>query len=144
MNPTGVVLPGWITAPIGVVLVLLVVVHLFWLAPHVTPPSRRRIRTACGVVMLLTIPLVVIGFSVIVPARQPSLWAMTWIAASSLTAFALGLAVLDMANTLRLHRKQRRRLRDELRLLRAEWRTVDSTSTVRERPSCDAAEDEAP
>ncbi len=130
----GVVLPGYVTAPIGAVLMLAILVHLIVLAPRVQPPSRRRIRTACGLIMALAIPLVVLGFSVIPPARQPALWAMTWIAASGLTALALCLALLDILNTMRLARRQRTRLRHDMRELRTRWPNDEPASGDNHQP----------
>ena len=116
-----VVLSAWITGPICAVLFACVLVHLSYLAPRVQPASRRRIRTASGAVLLIVLPLVCVGFSVLAPARQPTAWALTWIAASTLTGLAAFLALLDIVNTMRLHRNTTKRLNLDMGALRGRW-----------------------
>lgn len=110
-----VVLPMLVTGPIAAVLFALVVVHLVYLVPHTLPMSRRRIRRANGLVMLVAIPLVFAGFSLVSHRTQPALWATVWVAAGSLLVFAVVLALVDMLNTMRLHRSAQVRLRHDLR-----------------------------
>lgn len=135
----GPVLPAYVTAPICVALLAAVIVHLVYLAPRVRPPSRRRIRSASGLVLVVAIPLVFVGFSVIAPGRRPGIWALTWIAASGLTALAAMLAVLDVVNTIRLHRRSRRSLRGELDRLRSQWSDAGAAASANADATADSA-----
>ncbi len=108
---SGVVVPIWATGPLALALMGAVMVHLLVLAPRVEPASRRRIRTVNGWVMLVAVPMVAAGFSVVSPTTQPAVWVLVWMVAIGLIVLAVLLAVIDAANTVRLHR----RLRDHLR-----------------------------
>ena len=109
------VLPLWLTAPLGVVLLLLVAAHL--LAMHRAgdriPPSRRRIRTTNSAVALVTIPLTVYAFSVVTPSQtRPFL--LAWLTVMGLLGITLLLASIDMANNARLRQGARDELRTDL------------------------------
>ncbi|MBL8745819.1 MAG: hypothetical protein JNK58_05610 [Phycisphaerae bacterium] len=103
-------------AALGAALALMVVVALH--ARRTTrsseTASRKRIRGANACLIMLTLPLVAVGFSVVNPRTHPRAWMLVWVAAMSLLAMNVALALLDMLNTLRLVRAARRRLRTEL------------------------------
>lgn len=74
------------------------------------PTSRRRIRTACGAVMMLTTCALAVAFGAVRP-DDPRLFTLAWTVSVMLLAMVLGLAGLDAINNLRLGRLQRRRIR---------------------------------
>ncbi len=114
---TGPLVSPWIGVPLGVAMMLVVAGHLLLLSDLCRPPSRRRIRQANGGIMLVLIPLLTAGFSLIDPAREPRLWVVVWLAALPMLWFVLMLAAADMLNTWRLLRKRRAGLRRERRAL---------------------------
>jgi hypothetical protein len=84
------------------------------------PHSRRRIRLANACVMMLTLPLLMAGFSLIDHRAEPRLWTLVWLAAMALLTVNIALAMLDVANTLRLVRRARQRVKAALDGLSAE------------------------
>ena len=116
---SGPIVSMWIGLPLGVVMMLFVAGHLIVLSEITLPPSRRRIRQANGGLMLVLIPLLTAGFSLIDPTIEPRLWVLVWMAALPMLWFVLMLAAVDMLNTWRLTRRRRAKLRDELRTIEA-------------------------
>lgn len=108
-------MPLWIGVPLGVAMMLLVAGHLMALSDSGQPASRRRIRQANGGLMLVLIPLLTAGFSIIDPRSDVRMWILVWLAAMPLLLFVLMFAGLDMVNTWRLTRARREALRAELR-----------------------------
>lgn len=113
-------IPGWFTAPLAVVMMLAILLHAGATARSRQPASRKRIRLANAGVMFVTLPLLVLGFSVIDHTRQPGVWTLVWMASLGLLAISVGLAVTDMLNTLRLVRRHQRSLRSRLSVARQE------------------------
>lgn len=115
MESIGVIIPPALALPPSAILMLIVMFHL-----HATirskegPASRRRIRTANGWIMLAAIPLLVAGFSLIDHEANQFAWALTWLAAILLLLLTLALAMLDVANTMRLQMAHRRKVLDGL------------------------------
>ncbi len=93
---------------------VLVATHAHATARSDQPASRKRIRIANAVVMLLMLPMLACGFSLLDPHRHPREWTLVWIAALALLVVGIALAVLDAANTARLTLASRRRLRASL------------------------------
>lgn len=120
MIESGPLIPMWIGLPLGVVMMLVVAAHAMVLGEMRGPASRRRIRQANAGLMLVLIPLLTAGFSLIDPGRDPRLWVLVWLAAMPLLCFVVLFAGLDVANTWRLLRKRRRTLRAELARLESE------------------------
>lgn len=100
----GSLAPASICVPAAVIMALLLVVHLRATAKSDHPASRKRIRLANGAIMLVNTPLLAAGFSLIDPNKHTAMWVLTWIAAIVLLLFSIGLAVLDVMNTMRLNR----------------------------------------
>ncbi len=117
--PTGVVLSPWLVIPVVGVLMLMVAGHIGVLVESQAPASRRRIRIANGWVMLMELPMLGAGFGFVDSNTSPRLFALVWVAAIALLGISIGLAILDVANTLRLNLRTRRRLR----------RTADTLAT---------------
>lgn len=99
----------WIILPLALASMLIVSAHVTFLQASEAPPSRKRLRIANGWVMLLTLPLLAVGVSLVAPERQPRLFALTWVGVVFLLALSIALAILDAANTLRLVRLERQR-----------------------------------
>lgn len=117
-------LPGLVILPISAVLMVVIAAHLIVAAQKVEPASRRRIRLANGAVMLVTIPLLASGFSIIDPDIRPTEWLLVWMGVIALLAIAVSLALLDIANTARLTYRTRQRLRESMREMRREARAA--------------------
>lgn len=98
----------WIALPIAAVAMALVGWHASGLAGADMPRSRRRIRIANSWVMLLGIPLLAAGSSVIDPQRSPRAFVLVWLAVGVLLLLCVGLAVADALNTWRLAGAERR------------------------------------
>ncbi|MCA9283303.1 MAG: hypothetical protein KDA30_14830 [Phycisphaerales bacterium] len=118
---SGAPIPPGLAIPIAIVGMIIVAAHAQALAktPGV-PESRRRVRLANAVLMLLTIPLLTAGFSLISSTQQPRLWVMVWLISFLLVGMILLLAVIDTLNTIRLGRARRRELRETLSEYRAD------------------------
>ena len=113
INPmTSTILPVWVVAPMAVVTMLLLAGHLTGLRTAAMPESRRRIRTANGVLMMFVVPLIAYLFGVATPAK-PAPFVIGWTTVTAMLGMVLLLALLDMLNTARLHRAELRRIRRE-------------------------------
>lgn len=118
----GSLAPAWLVLPLAAVALLATAAHIIVLreAPAgAIPESRRRVRIATGWVIMVAIPLTAYGFGIADPDR-PGVFMMVWTAVIGLIGAILLLAMLDAANTVRLHRAERRRLVNELKALRDE------------------------
>lgn len=118
------IIPAFFSVPMGAVLLVAVGLHLLSNNRPGVPASRRRIRQANAVVISITVPLLVIGSSFVVPAAQPREWMLVWLANMGLLLVSIGLAMVDAMNNIRLARAARRGLERGLdatveRLLRA-------------------------
>lgn len=113
MTPLPVMSP-LVALPIAAALILAVLVHARATYRSREPEVRKRIRIANACLMMLTLPLVAAGFSLIDPRTHPRAWALTWIAAIALLLLNIALAFADVIHTLRLLRVARRELRSEL------------------------------
>lgn len=124
MGP-GIVTP-WLTLPIAGALMALVAWHAAWIDGSDEPLSRKRIRVMNGWVMLVCLPLLATGFSLINPGARPKTFAIVWLGASSLLLLSVALAIADAANTVRLSRARRESLAAKLH---AASRRTDSRTT---------------
>lgn len=103
------IVPIWVSAPLAMITLVTVAAHLLAMREANMPESRRRIRTANGWLILVTVPVLVIAFSV-VSRSQPRQFVLIWVVAMALVCFTILMAVVDMVNNLRLARIQRQRL----------------------------------
>ncbi len=111
------VLSPWVVLPIAAALMLLVAALQAAIQRGDSPPSRRRIRSANSLVMLLAIPLLAAGFCLVNPTLAPRAFLLTWAAAIGLLCIAVALALLDMVNTWRLTTTSRRSLHESFQAL---------------------------
>lgn len=100
----GALIPAWFCLPIAAMLFAAVAVHMGATHRSEHPPSRKRIRNANGILILINLPLLATGFSLINPNAHPQIWALVWLAAGALLFCNVTLAMLDVVNTLRLAR----------------------------------------
>lgn len=107
-------MPAWLVLPAALLLMLAVAWHGRMLGRSDHPASRKRIRIANAAVMLVLLPLLATGLSLLSSERHPREWALVWLAVMGLVAVSVCLAITDALNTLRLLRAARRELRRAL------------------------------
>ncbi|MCE7972718.1 MAG: hypothetical protein DYG92_00100 [Leptolyngbya sp. PLA1] len=110
----GALAPLWIVAPLGVVTLLVVSGHVLGLWRAEMPASRRRIRIANGLLMMMSIPLGVYAMSVADPAVQKREFLLSWMMIVGLVTLVLALAAGDILNNWRLYFAEKRRLAREV------------------------------
>jgi hypothetical protein len=108
--------PQWLVFPLAGFSFVVVIWHIASVLRLPMPASRRRIRLANGVVMLALIPLIALAFGILSPA-DARLFVICWLAVIGLLGVMVLLAMLDSANTARIHLDDRRTLRQETRRL---------------------------
>lgn len=99
--------PTWLVMPLALVVMLLLIVHVRLLRREAMPASRKRIRMANGVLMMVGTPLIAYAMGVVTPA-QARLFPFAWVAVAGVVVVVLFLAVMDMLNTWRLASRERR------------------------------------
>lgn len=109
---------------------LVVAAHLLVLREHAIgkmPESRRQIRMITGWVMMFTIPLIAYGFGIVSPSNQQE-FVLAWTCIVGLLGGIVLLACVDAINSIRLARRQTRKLNQEFRaILRNEHQSQLST-----------------
>ncbi|MDX2147863.1 MAG: hypothetical protein SFZ23_10105 [Planctomycetota bacterium] len=120
---SGPLLPVWIMIVLGGVTLLVLAAHLTAMARADMPPSRKRIRTANGLLMMFLTPVIAYAFSVASPGEPRQ-----FVSAFAVVIGGLGLvvilAVLDGFNNVRLYRVQRRQTGREMALAMARERAL--------------------
>jgi hypothetical protein len=134
---TGTLIPAWIGVTVGVLMMLIVAGHAMSLRGSGIPASRRRIRQANAGLIVVLIPLLTAGTSLVSPTRQPLVWMQVWIAAMLLLTAVIGFALLDMVNTARLNRGRKERLA-------AERAALEREATEALSRACEKGTDDAP
>jgi hypothetical protein len=119
------VISPFIALPLAFVLMVVVALHARATRRSAEPASRKRVRLANASLMMLTLPLIAVGFSLLNPRTHRQEWLLVWLAAIALLGMNVLLAVIDAANTLRLLRAARRRIRASL--------TTDLAHDLRQR-----------
>ena len=107
-SPIGIV-SAWVAVPAAGVVMFVIAGHVLAMQrthAHM-PASRRRIRTANGLLMLIAAPLLAYAVSNGPGTDQPRPMAVLWLLILSMLVMVVGLAVLDVLNTLRLVRAGR-------------------------------------
>ncbi len=97
-------LPGAVTIPIAAVLAFAIL--WYWIAldkPNV-PASRRRIRRASMVVLLVSLPVFVQALSFSNHQTNASQYVIVWSMALLLLVLLVITAIADALNTMKLHR----------------------------------------
>lgn len=118
VTAAGPMLPLWFVTPLCGLTLVLIFLHMRRLAREEMPESRRRIRSASGLLLLLLPVLMCYALGVSSP-REPVVFVGAWTAVAMLVLLLLVLAVADIGNTLLMYRSHARRMRAEMRELRA-------------------------
>jgi hypothetical protein len=117
---TGPVAPWWLAVPMAMLAMFVIASHILMLPQAEMPDSRRRIRTANGMLMLFTAPLLAYALGFANPAADQRAFVLSWMLVTGLLIIILLVAMLDIANNYRLMFLQRKALREELRRERME------------------------
>lgn len=103
------IVPPWLVIGLTAVAMLVVSAHVLSLQKAEMPASRRRIRTANGMLMLIVTPLM--AYALQVPhLQQPQTFTLGWLMVFALLILIVLLALLDILNNVRLHGAQREEL----------------------------------
>lgn len=129
---SGTVLPPWLVLPIGGVMLIILAAHISATEERTTPQSRRRIRVANGWIMLMLAPLLSAGFGIVSPSTHPRAFALVWIAVILLLLVVILLALMDIANTIRLAMHARRQFDQAAQRLGAEALRIRGEALERE------------
>lgn len=108
------IIPFWVAAPPAILTMLILAGHVMALQQAEMPEKRRRIRTANGVVMLFTTPLIAFAMSIASPS-DPKTFVLVWMAIVGLLGIVILLACLDALLTMVLRRRELREARIRLR-----------------------------
>lgn len=104
------------------------------------PESRRRIRTAGSIVMMMTQPMVVYLFAIVTPA-SPRKFMLTWAMLTGLLFMLVVLALVDVINNLKLHAKMRSDLRSEMADIRSNVKDLVEQERLRREEEAQAQPD---
>lgn len=115
--PPSPVAPAWAVFPLAFIAMIAVAAYILALRdarqlPEM-PASRRRIRLASAWTTLLTIPVLAVGFAVVTPAT-PRWFLLIWVAGVGLLGIIVMLSAIDLADSARIQRAERRALLREL------------------------------
>ncbi|MCH8150821.1 MAG: hypothetical protein IH830_00425 [Planctomycetes bacterium] len=98
-------MPAAVTIPLALIVAGWIMWYWQRLGRREVPDTRRRIRRASIIVMLVSLPILVRGLSFLDHDTDHSQYIITWL----LVLFTLGLVVvtagIDLVNTLRIERK---------------------------------------
>ncbi len=116
ISETQAMLPTWIVVPPALMLVIAVGSHMIAMRTADMPESRRRIRTANGLLMLLVVPLTAYAFCAVSP-RDPRFFVLAWSAVVGLVSLVVAMAIADLLNNLYLSYRNTRALRTQIKAL---------------------------
>lgn len=114
MMPQGPLVPAWLSLPLAGLVVLIIATHMHALARSSIAPSRKRIRTATGWLMLVTAPLTGYAFGVASPA-DPRGFVLVWLTVAGLLGIIILLACIDILNSGRLRRARMQEMTRQMR-----------------------------
>ena len=99
-------LPWVLTVPIAAVLAICVLWYWSTLEKPSVPPSRRRIRRASMIVMLVSLPVLVQALSFSNHQSNPNQFVVTWSMVLFLLLLVMITAIVDAVNTMKIHQEQ--------------------------------------
>ena len=111
--------PATVTIPLALVIGASVLSYWQRLGQTGVPESRRRIRRASIVLMLVALPVFVRALSFVDPDVHPTDYVVTWLLALVLIGLVLVTAGIDVVDTLRLHVRSRHDADDSKRIREA-------------------------
>ena len=95
-----------LTIPFAVVLMVILGWYWWRLGRAATPLRRRNIRRFATSIMLITVPFLVLGLSMIDSAINQNGYIMSWSVVMSLLVLLILCAVFDMLNNVREYERQ--------------------------------------
>jgi hypothetical protein len=104
--------PAWLVFPLSAIVLLAVAAHVLVLWRSEMPESRRRIRMASALVMMLALPVLALALGGLDPAKDQRTFVLAWMLATGLILIVVVLAGADILNTLRLYRRELKELRE--------------------------------
>lgn len=107
-----VIISPFLALPVCGLVMVVVAIHMEHTIESMAPRSRRRLRVANGWVMLMGLPLLASGSSLINPDTHPRLFALVWSGAIIFLTLALVIAMGDVLNTMRLTSRRRAQIRE--------------------------------
>lgn len=116
---TGGVLPLWVLVPPAAIMMLVLAGYIQALRESDIPESRRRIRTASSLVMIVLQPLLVYLFG-IGGSHQPRPFVFSAALVLGLVSLLVVLAIMDAINNTKLAAEQRAKWRAEFKEMHAE------------------------
>ncbi len=111
--------PWWGVMPLAALTMLVVAGHVLWLPKAEMPASRRRIRMVNGLLMLFTLPLAAYALGVADPSTEKRGFVLAWMLVAGAIVVILLVAMLDLLNSWRLHRREAQGLIAEIRARKA-------------------------
>jgi hypothetical protein len=115
LSPTPLV-PAWVAFPMGIITMLVLMAHGSALREAPMPESRRRIRSANAVLMMVAVPLLTYALAVATPSNSKA-FVIAWTSVVCFLGIILLLALIDVLNTLRIRRRDVARLRAEAKAI---------------------------
>lgn len=110
-----VIISPYLALPLAGILMVVIALHMEHTLEHTAPRSRRRLRIANGWIMLIGIPLLATGSSLINPDTNPRLFTLIWTTTILFLSLALLVALGDVLNTMRLSLRSHTSLRDQFK-----------------------------
>lgn len=111
-------LPAWFVFPLAALAIIVLAGHLMLISRDAEmPASRRRIRTVSGVLMMAITPLAAYAFA-LTPVNEPRMFVLVFASVVGLLGIVIMLAGVDIANNIRLHRLEQKRIRNQLAEIR--------------------------
>ncbi len=116
---TGGVLPLWVIVPPAAFMMLVLAAYIQAMRESEVPESRRKIRTASSLVMIVLQPLLVFLFGISGP-HQPRRFVFTAALVLGLVSLLVVLAILDAINNSKIAAQQRAKYRADFQQMRRE------------------------
>lgn len=114
----GPLVSGWVVYPLAALTMTVIAAHGAGLSGAAMPESRRKIRRINGMLMLVATAVLAYAFGG-AGSDRPGEFVVVWMASILLLGIIVLVAFVDILNTARLHRVERRELRRQIQDARA-------------------------
>lgn len=104
---SGAMVSPWLAIPVAAVGMVLVAGYTLAIQGENTPPLRRKIRTALGVLYMFILAAFSYGISIASPTDKKS-FVMCWLLVVGLVAFSVVLALADAVVTVKIALRERK------------------------------------